>query len=279
MDFSSLSNTKLNEYFELALDKIIYFTPRLLLSVLILWIGLKLIKKLRTVIDTALAKVGTTDTLRPFVSSIINVLLKIVLFMLVANIIGANITGFVAIMATASFAVGLALQGSLGNFASGVLILSFRPYKKGDWISIEDKFGQVKEIGIFNTKMETPGKNLLIVPNSKITDSVVTNYSNQQVLRLELTAHIPYDESYPKVEQLIKESLKNVPEVLETPAPEIGILQFDSHSVELSIRPYVHPDKHWEGHYQVMAAIKNALHSNGIKVAYSEGVEYGTIGE
>ncbi len=279
MNWTEFSTGKLHQYFDMALDKIIYFAPRLVLAIVILWIGFKLIKRLRKIIDTALAKLGTTDTLRPFVSSIINVLLKIVLFMLVANIIGANITGLVAVMATASFAVGLALQGSLGNFASGVLILTFRPYKKGDWISINDKFGKVKEIGIFNTKLETPGHNLLIVPNSKITDSVVTNFSNKGVLRLELSVNIPYSESYPKVEQLIKEVLAKLPIVLPSPDPEVGILEFDSHSIEISVRPYVNPNAHWQGRYDVLAAIKKAFHTHGIQMAYSEGVEYGAIGE
>ncbi len=279
MDWSQFSSSKVHQYFDMAVDQAVFILPRLVLAFFMLWLGFKLIKHLKKAIINALKKIGITETLRPFISSIINVALKVFLFMMVANVIGADITGFVAIVATASFAVGLALQGSLGNFASGVLILSFRPYKAGDWVSVDEKFGKVKEIGIFNTIIITPGHNLLIVPNSKVTDNVVTNYSNKGVLRLELEVVIPYDESYPKVEQIIKSTIKNTPILLTEPAPEVGIMTFDSHTIEISVRPYVLPDNYWQGTFEFNAAIKNALHENNIKMAYAEGVEMGKIGE
>ncbi len=279
MDWDQFSSTKFQQYLDLAIDQAVYVVPRLLLAFFILWVGFKIIKHLKKVINTALKKIGITETLRPFISSIINVTLKVFLFMVVANIIGADITGFVAIIATASFAVGMALQGSLGNFASGVLILSFRPYKAGDWVSVDDKFGKVKEIGIFNTMIITPGHNLLIVPNSKITDNVVTNFSHKDMIRLELKVVIPYEESYPLVEQLIKTTIKGIPIILDNPEPEIGIHVFDSHTIEIAVRPYTLPDDFWEGTFAFNNAIKKALHENNIQMAYAEGVEMGKIGE
>jgi len=279
MNWDKFSTSKIQQYFDMAVDQTVFVLPRLVLAFFILWLGFKIIKHLKKAILKALEKLGIAETLRPFISSIINVTLKIVLFMMVANVIGADITGFVAIIATASFAVGLALQGSLGNFASGVLILSFRPYKTSDWVSIDEKFGKVKEIGIFNTIIITPGHNLLIVPNSKVTDNVVTNYSNKGVVRLELEVVIPYDESYPKVEKIIKSTIKNTPILLTEPAPEVGIIKFDSHTIEIGVRPYVLPDDYWQGTFDFNAAIKMALHENNVKVAYAEGVEMGDIGE
>lgn len=279
MEWNQLSSNKLQYYLDIALDQAVFIIPRLLLGFFILWLGFKLIKKLSKLIKKALIKFGVTDTLRPFITSIINVGLKIFLIMLVANIVGADITGLIAILAATGFAVGMALQGSLGNFASGVLILSLRPYKTGDWVSIDEKFGKVIEIGIFNTNIITPGHNLLIVPNSKVTDNVVTNFSNKGVFRLELYVTIPYDESYPKVEQIIKSTISTIPILLKEPSPEIGISKFDSHNVEIAIRPYVLPDDFWQGTFEFNAAIKKAFHSNDIQVAYSEGVEMGAIGE
>lgn len=132
MDWSFISTGKLQKYFDLAIDQAVYIVPRLVLAFFILWLGLKLIKKLKYLIEKALDKFNVATTLRPFINSLINISLKILLFMLIANIVGADITGLIALLAAAGFAVGMALQGSLGNFASGVLILSLRPYKIGD---------------------------------------------------------------------------------------------------------------------------------------------------
>jgi len=279
MSWNEFSTKKLHQYFDIAVDQAIYIMPRLLLAFLILWIGFKLIKRLGGLIEKGQAKLRIADTLRPFINSVIKGVLKIFLFMMVANIVGADITGLIALFATAGFAIGLALQGSLGNFASGVLILSLQPYKTGDWVLVEEKFGKVEEIGIFNTHIITPGQKLLIIPNSKITDTIITNYSDKGIVRLELEVLIPYDESYPKVEKIIKDTLKEIPILLKSPEIEIGIINFNSHVVEISIRPYVLPDDFWQATYTFNAAIKKALHENNVKMAYAEGVEMGNIGE
>lgn len=124
MDWSFLSTDKIQKYLDLALDQAVYIIPKVTFAMLILWLGLKIIKKLKFLIVKALEKIKVAGTLTPFISSLINISLKVFLFILVANVIGYDLTGIIAILAAAGFAVGLALQGSLGNFASGVLILS-----------------------------------------------------------------------------------------------------------------------------------------------------------
>jgi len=270
---------KFNEYFQIAIDKAVFFLPRIIAAGLILWIGFKIVKKLVKWVGIALEKAGFSETLRPFLSSTLGIILKGVVLFVIASVIGADLTGLVAILAAAGFAVGMALQGSLGNFASGILILTLKPYKIGDWIQLEDKFGMVEEIGIFSTDVLTPGNKILIIPNSKVTDSVVTNYSEKGMIRLELEVTMPYAESFPKVKEIILEALKTIPKVLKDPAPEIGINTFDSHSIELLVRPYVLPDDYWEVTFQTNEAIKKAFSANQIKVAYSEGIEIGNIGE
>ena len=208
-----------------------------------------------------------------------SIILKGAVLFAIATVIGADLTGLVAILAAAGFAVGMALQGSLGNFASGILILTLKPYKIGDWIQLEDKFGSVEEIGIFSTDVLTPGNKILIIPNSMITESVVTNYSEKGMIRLELEVTMPYDESFPKIEKIIRAALAAIPKILQDPAPEIGIHAFDSHSIVLLVRPYVLPDDFWEVTFDAHKAIKNAFSQHNIKVAYSEGVEMGAIGE
>lgn len=270
---------KINEYLQIAIDKAVFFLPRIVAAGLILWLGFKIVKKLVQWVGVALEKAGLSDTIRPFLSATFSIILKGAVLFIIATVIGADLTGLVAILAAAGFAVGMALQGSLGNFASGILILTLNPYKIGDWIQLEDKFGRVEEIGIFSTDVLTPGNKILIIPNSKITDSVVTNYSERGMIRLELEVTMPYAESFPKVKKIILDAISGIPKVMKEPSPEIGINTFDSHSIELLVRPYVLPDDYWEVTFDANEAIKRAFNNNDIKVAYSEGIEIGNIGE
>jgi len=271
--------SKVQEYSELAIDNIIHFAPKFLLVIIILWVGFKLIKKVGQLISNTLQKVQVSDTMRPFITSLVETVLKIALLLISVSILGAKLSGLITVVAAMGFAVGIALQGSLGNFASGILILFLKPYEVEDWIQIDDKFGQVAEIGIFSTNLITPGSKTLIVPNSKITDDVVTNYSKKGIVRLELNVHIPYSEDFPKTKQLILDELKNIPNILQEPKPEIGIETFDSHNIVLAIRPFVYPSKYWDATFDTNEAIKKIFHKNNIKVAYSEGVELGDIGK
>lgn len=173
----------------------------------------------------------------------------------------------------------MSLQGSLGNFASGLLILTLKPYKVGDWIQLGDKFGRVEEIMIFNTKVVTPGKKVLIVPNSKITDDIVTNYSEKGVIRLEIDIHIPYEENWEEVKKILLDAIYKVPKVMKEPPVEIGIADFDSHSLLIMVRPYVRPDDYWEVTFTAHEVLKDALYQKGVKVPYSEGIEYGKFGK
>jgi small conductance mechanosensitive channel len=270
---------KWSEYIQLGIENTIFYLPRIIGAGLILWVGFKIVKILVKWVTTLLVKSGISETLRPFLSSTTSVLLKGAVLFAIASVLGANLTGLVAILAAAGFAVGMALQGSLGNFASGILILTLKPYKIGDWIKVEEKFGRVEEIGIFSTDVLTPGNKILIIPNSKITDSVVTNFSEKGMIRLELEVTMPYEESFPRVKEIIENTLKDVPKILGNPMPEIGIQNFDSHNVQLIVRPYVIPDDFWEVTFDANMAIKKAFSHHNVKVAYSEGVEIGQIGD
>jgi len=277
--FYPMDMDKINEYLQIAIDKTVFFVPRIVVAGLILWIGFKIIKKLVKLLGRVFEKAGFSETLRPFLSSTVNIILKGAVLFIIATFIGADLTGLIAILAAAGFAIGMALQGSLGNFASGILILTLKPYKVGDWIQLEDKFGRVVEIGIFSTDVLTPGNKILIIPNSKVTDSVVTNYSEKGMIRLELEVTMPYDESFPRVKKIITDSLSNIPKIMKSPSPEIGINTFDSHSIKLLVRPYVLPDDYWEVTFEAYSAIKKTFSDHNVKVAYSEGVEMGAIGE
>ncbi len=265
------------------LDKVIDFLldigPSFLLALFVIFAGLWIIKKLMKIIIPFLQKGGFSAEICSFLGSLISISLKVLLFFTVAGIVGIDTAGFIAVLAAAGFAVGLALQGSLGNFAAGIVILMFRPYRVGDWVEIQGKFGKVEDIQIFNTIVVSPGQKILIIPNGEVINGIVTNFSTKGYIRIELEITMAYAESYPRIAKIITDELAKVEKILDDPPPEIGIASFDSHNIIVNVRPYVLPDDYWEVYYEVYENIKNAFYRNKVKVAYSEGVEMGIIGE
>ena len=139
-------------------------------------------------------------------------------------------------------------------------------------------FGKVKAIQIFNTTLITPGDKTLIIPNGQVTDNIITNMSTEGKIRIELTVTMPYEESFPKVQEVIKNALTACSYILNEPEPLIGIESYDSHNLVVAIRPYINPDYYWDATFEVYGKVKQAFRDSGIKVAYSEGVELGPIG-
>ncbi len=270
---------KLQSFYDQVVNISLDLLPKIGLAILVLVIGLWIIKRLTNWVTKLLSKSNFSQEITSFLISLTSISLKVLLLFSIAGIAGVDMTAFIAVLAAAGFAVGLALQGSLGNFAAGIIILVFRPYRIGDWIEIQEKFGKVEEIQIFNTHIQTPGRKVLIVPNGEIISSIVTNYSKKGFIRMELEATMPYNEDFPKIKEIIIGELLKIDLVLKDPAPEVGIDSFDSHNIILSIRPYVRPDHYWEVRFSVYAMIKAAFHQHQIKVAYSEGVEMGEIGQ
>lgn len=273
-----MDSEKIQEYIDRASDSVITYAPKLALAIILLLVGIRLINKtVRFAVNTTRSK-GYGEDILPFIGSVVGVGLKLALFFVIASTLGFDTAGLLTVIAAASFAVGLALQGSLSNFAAGILVLIFRPYRVGDWIKVGDFFGKVTEIQIFNTILGTPGDKTLIVPNGKIVDDVVTNFSQRGQVRLELQLLMAYEESFPKIKSVILEALTNCNLVLQEPEPQVGLESYDTHNIIVAVRPFVHPNDYWQATFQVNEAIKAALSRNGIKMAYSEGVELGTIG-
>lgn len=275
MEQADFLTKKLSSYGEAIFD----FLPHVLGGLLVLWIGLKVIKKLNAVIKHLFEKVNINTALRPFLLSMVDVAMKIFLFLSVAGIIGFNTSSLMALVAAMGFAVGMALQGSLGNFASGVLLLIFKPYKIGDYVEIDGYKGKVTEIQIFNTLLNTPDGRNVIVPNSKASGDTIVNHSTDGSIRVDLFTYMPYEEDFEKIEKLLLEAIASHPKILHDLGSTVDIESYESHSIKLGIFVYCHPDDYWPVYYSVNRIIKKTFGSHGIKVAYSEGVELGTIGK
>ena len=266
------------KYAQIFIDNVVFYGPKILVAILATWFGFKAINRMTSFATKSLQKIGFNETLVSFGRSILSIMLKAFLLIILAGYLGVDLTVFVTLLATAGLAVGLALQGSLSNFAAGIIILIFRPYRVGDWIEVDDKFGKVEEIQIFNTLIVTPGQKTLIIPNGSVVEGIVTNYSKKGSIRLELSVTMPYEESYPKVKTILQDVLRGIEKIKTNPEPEIGIENYDSHNIILAVRPYVDPNDYWEVTFETYERIKAAFHQNNVKVAYSEGVEIGAIG-
>ncbi len=257
---------------------LIDFAPKLVGAIAVLIIGMWIAKRLANVIEKLLNRSSLGPELSGFFMSMASIILKFVVVLIALGILGFEVSAVIGILAGAVFAIGLALQGFLGNFASGITIVFFKPYRVGDWVQIADFFGKVESIQIFNTTLITPGDKTLIIPNGKVTDDVITNFSMKGHMRLELSVTMPYAESFPKVKETIKNALDGYPLILKDPPPIIGMESFDSHNIIVTVRPYIHPDNYWEVTFDLHGRIKEAFHKEEIRVAYSEGVELGSIG-
>jgi len=267
------------EKWNLLSDQAVSYAPKLLLAIVVLIIGLIVLSRFKSMVKNMMIKANWDRDLVPFLSSMLDVLLKALLFLTVAEIIGIKTASFLALLAAAGFAIGMALQGSLGNFASGVMVLIFKPYKTGDLIEIADSRGWVKEIQIFNTILRTATNQTVIVPNGLATSGKIINHSTNGFIRVDLFNAIPYDEDFIKVEKAILEEVALIPEVLKDPEASVGIEEFDSHNIKIGTFLHAKPEHYWDVYYKAHIAIKNALGKNDVKMAYSEGIELGSIGK
>ena len=269
----------LNSLLQLILDKVIAYSPKLMGALIVLIFGFWLANRIEKLVVGRLKRSSFSPEITSFLGSLLGITLKVAVLLMAAGMAGFDTSALVGMLAAAGFAVGLALQGGLGNFASGILILIFKPYKVGDWIEVEGKFGKVEEIQIFNTLLVTPGLKTLIIPNAQVTSHTVVNYSKKGKIRLEIMIGIPYEESFPRVKEIIERDLKKIKGLSEGPTGLVGIESFEAFFVKIGVKPYVHPDKYWDLFYEINAVLKKSFHDNNISVTYPDSVRSGSFGE
>lgn len=275
---SILSKETLIEYYNEAVAFVVEYAPRVIVAFIVLFVGLRLTRLLEKWVLKALGRMNVDEALKPFLTGIVVNIAKIAVILFAAGIVGFRTSSLFAVVATAGFAVGMALQGSLANFASGVLILLFKPYKIGDLVEINDQVGHVEEIQIFNTILTTLDNKQVIIPNSMPLGDHITNFTEKEYIRVDLNVSMPYEEDFEKVEKILLDKISGIDKVLTEPATYVGIEEFDTHNIKLAVRPHCKPEDYWDVYFEVNKKIKNALGEAGIKMAYSEGVELGNIG-
>ncbi|MDX2024141.1 MAG: mechanosensitive ion channel [Deltaproteobacteria bacterium] len=240
------------------------YVPQVLLALVTLVIGLWAVRVATNMLGKLLGRRGIDPTVGNFLRSLMSWTLKVVLFISVASMVGIKTTSFVAILGAAGLAVGLALQGSLSNFAGGVLILIFRPYKVGDLIEAQGHLGVVKEIQIFTTTLLSPQNQMIIVPNGPMANGVIKNYTGAGMLRVDLNVHIAAGADLAAAKSLLLETLSKDPRVLTNPAPTVAVEALEPGAVKLAVRPYCTPDNYWNVYFDTLEAAKQILEQNNI---------------
>lgn len=257
----------IDKQIEKLLDIFIEYSPKVVMSLIILLIGLWLIKRIGIVAEKAMNKKELEISLRTFLKSLISIGLKIVLIVTVAGMIGIGTTSFVTILGAAGLAVGLALQGSLSNFAGGVLILIFKPFKVGDSIEAGGQSGEVKEIQIFNTILVTSDHKTVIFPNGPLSNGTIINTTRQGNLRVDIQLKISSNNDISHVKSIIKNVLENNSKIIKTNNEEIFIGKFTDGILQLNVKPSCLPGDTSQVTSEVYEKIKIAFEKNNINLA------------
>jgi len=260
------------KYLDIVMSYIEKYAMNLVIAILILIIGLWLTKKIVKITKKLIAKRGVDLTLQKFIGDLVGWALKILIFITAISQIGIETTSFIAILGAAGLAVGLALQGTLANFAGGALIMIFKPFKVGDLIEAQGQFGAVKEIQIFVTKLTSPENKLVIIPNGILSNGNIINYTEEGKLRVDLTFGVGYDEDIKKTKDVLMEVMLSNKNVLKDPAPSVNVSELADSSVNFAVRPWSTPENYWDVYFGILEEGKYALDKAGIEIPYPHQV-------
>ncbi len=261
---------KYQDLVDKALELILVYGPKVVLALLVLIIGLWVINRLTKITRKVMTGRNVNISLISFVSSLVNIGLKALLLVSVAGMIGIQTTSFIAVLGAAGLAIGLALQGTLANFAGGVMILIFKPYKVGDLIKAQGHLGVVKEIHIFVTILLSPESKTIIIPNGAISNGDITNYTTEGKIRVDMTFGISYASNIKTAKDILLKELTSHPLVLKDPAPFVGVSELGDSSVNLAVRPYTKPQDYWTVYFDVYESGKIALEQGGITIPFPQ---------
>ncbi|BDR80071.1 mechanosensitive ion channel protein MscS [Clostridium tetani] len=249
---------------------IVLYGSKIILAVATLVIGLYVIKKIVGLLSRRFSKIGLEKSLQSFSISFTSIGLKILLAVTIASMLGAEMTSFVAILGSAGLAVGLALQGSLSNFAGGVLILILKPFKVGDYIEAAGHSGTVSEIQVFYTILNTPDNKKVIIPNSNISNGSVTNYSANTTRRVDLIFSIDYDENIERVKKVLINIIESNSLILKEPYPQILVGEHGDSSVNLYVRVWCENKDYWNIYFGLMEKVKVEFDKESINIPYPQ---------
>ncbi len=268
-DTQNKAEQLLSKSFDFLLD----FGPKVIGAILIWIIGSWLIKKILKQANRIMTVREYEISLQKFLTDLLSWSLKIILIITILGLLGVETTSFAAIIASAGLAIGLALQGSLANFAGGFLIMIFKPFKIGDLIEAQGEIGVVQEIEIFTTKLSSAENREIIIPNGTLSNGNITNYTTNGKLRANITIGVGYDEDIKKVKEVLLKVLTDNPKVLKEPAPAVFVSELADSSVNFTVRPWATTADYWEMYFNTIENIKLTLDKENIEIPYPHTVE------
>ncbi len=264
-------NTIIQDGLHALTELTVSFVPKLLIAILILWVGMKLAKMLKKFIVRTLEKRNAEPSLKTFLGSLVDVLLKAMIIIMAMDVIGIKATSFIALLGAMGLAIGMALQGTLQNFAGGVIILLMKPFKVDDYIECGNYKGYVRAIRIFNTTIQPFNGRTIIVPNSELSNKSIINHTKEPILRLDIVASVAYGTDLDRAKEVLLQVINDDPLVLHEPKePVVAVSELADSSVNFSLWMWVTVEDYWTVWLRIRENIYKAFYANGITIPFPQ---------
>lgn len=267
-----MENLDTQKYIDMIMDLLATYGLKVLMAIIVLVVGLFIIGRFSKWFRNILGKREVDPALANFLAPLFSILLKVMLFISIASMVGIATTSFVAVLGAMGLAIGLALQGALGNFAGGVLLLLFKPFRVGDVITAQGHTGKVEEISILVTHLVTPQNRLVIIPNGPLASNDIVNLTAKSVLRVDVSIGIGYGENIQAARDVLMKVMTDHPKVLTDPAPAVKVAELADSSVNLKLLPFAKTADFWDVFFDLQEQGKIALDQAGIEIPFPQRV-------
>ena len=268
--FTSTSNVSLDVFLAKMIDLGISVGSKILLAIVVFLVGRWIVRRLNKLLAKILEKRHVEASLSTFVKSLVNITLKLLLIIVVIGVLGIETSSFIALFASAGVAIGMALSGTLQNFAGGVMILLFKPFKVGDTIEAQGQSGTVREIQIFNTILATPDNKIIIIPNGGLSTGLMKNYSREATRRVDWEFGIAYGDDYTKAKAVIARLLDADGRVLKDPAYFIALTSLGESSVNIVVRAWVNAGDYWGVYFDMNEKVYKTFAEENLNIPFPQ---------
>lgn len=268
--FGSTSAVSLDVLVSKLIDLSVSLGSKLITALIVFWIGRWIIRKINRVVINIMEKRRVEASLFSFTRSLIRITLNFILIIILISVLGIETSSFIALFASAGVALGMALSGTLQNFAGGVMILLFKPFKVGDFIEAQGQSGSVKEIQIFNTVITTPDNKVIIIPNGGLSTGITKNYSKEELRRVDWEFGIAYGDSYDKARAVIERLLQEDGRILKDPAPFIALNSLGESSVNIVVRAWAKASDYWDIFFQMNEKVYKTFSEEKLSIPFPQ---------
>ena len=267
---SALSEMSGSDLVKAAMSGVANIALKILIALLIFWVGRWLIRRIRKLLERLMVRRNVDVSLRAFLMSLVNITLMLFLITVIIGVLGIDTTSFIALFASAGLAIGMALSGTLQNFAGGVMILLFRPFRVGDFIEAQGQSGTVKEIQLIHTLLNTPDNKTILLPNGPVSTGIINNYSREPRRRVDWTFGIAYGDDYELARTTMAEMLAADERVATDPAPFIALSALADSSVNITVRAWVDSTAYWDVFFCMNERVYKAFSAKGINIPFPQ---------